>query len=113
MAWCANLEDITLRRANTKFRLHGHNITARPCCGHPRTRRQYPLGSSWAETEGRGRTVDEWKIKPEHFDNHFLDGLVGCAVGASMQGVALPGMKVKTAPKKQRVRLSDIRRSKM
>jgi hypothetical protein len=42
------------------------------------------------KTEGRGRTVDEWKLKPEHFDNHWFDCLVGCAVLGSMQGCALP-----------------------
>ena len=40
-------------------------------------------------TSAQGRTVDEWKIKPEHFDNHWLDGLTGCAVAASLQGVQL------------------------
>ncbi len=45
------------------------------------------------KTEGRGRTVDEWKIRPGNPDNHWLDCLVGCAVGASMQGVALEGME--------------------
>lgn len=42
-------------------------------------------------TQGRGRTVDEWKMRPEHPDNHWLDCLVGCAVGASMQGASLLG----------------------
>jgi hypothetical protein len=41
------------------------------------------------KTEGRGRTVDEWKLRPERNDNHWFDGLVGCAVGASMEGVTL------------------------
>ena len=43
------------------------------------------------KTEGRGRTVDEWKLRPERGDNHWFDCLVGCAVGASMQGVVLNG----------------------
>ena len=30
------------------------------------------------KTEGRGRTVDEWKLRPERGDNHWFDGLVGC-----------------------------------
>jgi phage terminase large subunit GpA-like protein len=42
-------------------------------------------------TEGRGRKVDEWKLRPESSDNHWLDCLVGCAVAASMQGAVLPG----------------------
>ena len=69
---------------------------------------EYPV-----RTEGRGRTVDEWKLKPEQFDNHFLDGMVGCAVGASMQGVVLAGMEVKVVQKRSKMRLSDIRRSRM
>ena len=42
-------------------------------------------------TEGRGRTVDEWKLRVEGLDNHWLDGLVGCAVAASMEGAVLFG----------------------
>jgi hypothetical protein len=34
------------------------------------------------KTEGRGRVVDEWKLRPEASDNHWLDCLVGCAVAA-------------------------------
>jgi hypothetical protein len=41
------------------------------------------------KTIGRGRTVDEWKQRPERPDNHWFDCLVGCAVGASIQGAAL------------------------
>ena len=64
------------------------------------------------KTEGRGRTVDEWKIRPEQFDNHWLDCLVGCAVAASMQGVVLPGTDAKGVVKRERVKLSDIQRGK-
>ena len=64
------------------------------------------------QTQGRGRTVDEWKIRPEQFDNHWLDCLVGCAVAASMQGVVLPGTDVKAAPKRERIRLSDLQRGR-
>lgn len=40
-------------------------------------------------TEGRGRTVDEWSIRPSTSDNHWWDCLVGCAVAASEQGCAI------------------------
>lgn len=60
-------------------------------------------------TEGRGRTVDEWKYKPLRQDNHFFDCIVGCAVGASIQGAALPGAR-KTGPNRERIKLSDIKR---
>ncbi|GAB5517401.1 MAG: hypothetical protein Rhob2KO_51260 [Rhodopirellula baltica] len=43
------------------------------------------------KTEGRGRTVDEWKARPEQPDNHWLDCLVGTAVAASIQGAVLFG----------------------
>lgn len=42
-------------------------------------------------TMGRGRTVEEWKVRPGQPDNHWLDCLVGCAVGASLEGVSLLG----------------------
>lgn len=41
-------------------------------------------------TAGRGRVVDEWKLRPDRSDNHWLDCLVGCAVLASMTGSAIP-----------------------
>jgi hypothetical protein len=48
-------------------------------------------------TFGRGREVDEWKQKPDRPDNHWLDCLVGCAVGASMLGVSVEGGKQATS----------------
>lgn len=42
-------------------------------------------------TSARGRTVDEWKEKPSHPDNHWFDCLVGCAVAASIGGSATHG----------------------
>jgi hypothetical protein len=41
------------------------------------------------KTVGLGREVDEWKLRPDKSDNHWLDCLAGCAVGASMQGSTL------------------------
>ena len=60
------------------------------------------------KTEGRGRTVDEWKMRPAAVDNHWLDCLVGCAVAASIQGVILPGTDIKAAPRRSRLRLSEL-----
>lgn len=59
------------------------------------------------KTEGRGRTVDEWKIRPQRFDNHWLDCLAGCAVAASMQGSAL-AEHLNFIPKKAKLRLSEV-----
>jgi hypothetical protein len=64
------------------------------------------------KTEGRGRTVDEWKLRLDGIDNHWLDGLVGAAVAASMEGVTLFGTDLRPSPAKQRVKLSELRRSR-
>jgi hypothetical protein len=58
------------------------------------------------KTQGRGRTVDEWKLRVDGIDNHWLDALVGSAVGAAMQGAVLFGTQPKRAPRK-RVRMSE------
>ena len=63
-------------------------------------------------TEARGRTVDEWRLRQPGLDNHWLDGLVGCAVAASMQGAVLFGTDQKAPGAAPRVRLSDLRRAK-
>ncbi|NLS95466.1 MAG: hypothetical protein GXX96_25310 [Planctomycetaceae bacterium] len=60
------------------------------------------------KTEGRGRTVDEWKMRPSVTDNHWFDCLVGCAVAASMQGVVLPGTDVKPLGRRPRLKLSEL-----
>jgi phage terminase large subunit GpA-like protein len=64
------------------------------------------------KTTGRGRTVDEWKQRPEREDNHWLDCLVGCAVAASMQGVVLPGTEGPAPVKKERVSFAQLQRKK-
>lgn len=59
------------------------------------------------KTQGRGRTVDEWKLKPQSHDNHFLDCVAGCAVCGSMLGATLPELgTVRPAPR-ARIKLSD------
>lgn len=64
------------------------------------------------KTEGRGRKVDEWKIRPDASENHWLDCLVGCAVAASMQGVVLPGTAVGPAVKRPRLKLSQLQEAR-
>lgn len=54
------------------------------------------------QTQGRGRMVDEWKLRPNRPDNHYLDCLVGCCVAASMQGVSLDVQREQ--PRKRRRR---------
>jgi hypothetical protein len=59
-------------------------------------------------TEGRGRTVDEWKLRVEGLDNHWLDCLVGCAVAASMEGAVLFGTDTKVVAR-PRLKLSALK----
>jgi len=65
------------------------------------------------KTQGRGRTVDEWKLKPEHNDNHWLDCLAGCAVCGSMLGATMPefGTPMPLKRRGQPVKLSSIKRN--
>jgi hypothetical protein len=60
-------------------------------------------------TEARGRTVDEWKLRPEHMDNHWFDGVVGCAVAASIQGIELSKTTFGPA-RKARLQLSQLQK---
>lgn len=55
---------------------HEHQLIADHFCSEFRTR-----------TEGRGRTVDEWQIKPGLTDNHLFDCMVGACVIANVQGL--------------------------
>lgn len=63
------------------------------------------------KTEGRGRTVDEWKLRLAGADNHWLDCLVGAAVAASMQGAVLFGTESRK-PKRQKMSFSEMQREK-
>ncbi|MEX0715970.1 MAG: terminase gpA endonuclease subunit, partial [Planctomycetaceae bacterium] len=64
----------------------------------------------FVKTEGRGRTVDEWKQRPEQPDNHWLDCLVGCAVAASIQGANLDAMGTPARPQRTRMTLQELAR---
>jgi hypothetical protein len=59
-------------------------------------------------TEGQGRTVHEWKARPSKQDNHWLDCLVGCAVGASMQGCVTAEMSVRPKRNVKRTKFSQV-----
>ena len=45
------------------------------------------------KTVANGRTVDEWKSRANNPDNHWLDCLVGAAVGASICGAELSALQ--------------------
>lgn len=57
-------------------------------------------------TEGRGRTVDEWKPRVEGRDNHLLDCMVGAAIAASMLGCQVYGTQASKPERKKRRRIS-------
>ena len=65
-------------------------------------------------TAGRGRVVDEWKLRPDRSDNHWLDCLAGCAVCGSMLGATMPefGTAVPLKRRSAPIRLSDIAAAK-
>ena len=60
----------------------------------------------------KGRTVEEWSERPGRPDNHFLDCLVGCAVGASMQGATLAGSNGFKPARRKRVSFAEIQRQR-
>ena len=63
------------------------------------------------KTEGRGRTVDEWKQRPERGDNHWFDCLVGAAVAASIQGSVLAGTGGSIgSTKRERISFAELQR---
>jgi hypothetical protein len=61
------------------------------------------------ETQGRGRTVNEFKKRPGRSDNHWWDDLVGAAMAASIEGCAVPGTPGKR-PAAQRYSISELKR---
>ncbi len=56
---------------------------------------------TWVRTEGHGRQVHEWKLRPNAPDNHWFDCAVGCAVAASMCGAKTAGQNVATQERKK------------
>ena len=62
------------------------------------------------KTMARERIVDEWKLRANRPDNHWLDCIVGCAVGASIQGANLEGMQPVRRSQRKAVKLSALQR---
>jgi hypothetical protein len=52
--------------------------------------------------------VDEWKLRPAASDNHWLDGVVGCAVAASIQGATLQGLPTTRVRPRRKVTLAEL-----
>jgi Phage terminase large subunit (GpA) len=49
-----------------------------------------------------GDVFDKWGMKPTYSDNHLLDCLVGCAVGANIQGVQFAAHRVEAPTEPER-----------
>ncbi|HBJ37542.1 MAG TPA: hypothetical protein DDZ51_22860 [Planctomycetaceae bacterium] len=62
----------------------------------------------FVRTECRSRTVDEWKARHKHPNNHWIDCLIGYAVGASMQIALLFGTDLPSAPNRERISFKDL-----
>lgn len=60
-------------------------------------------------TQGRGRRVDVWRVRPNRDDNHWFDCLTGTAVAASMLGCRLLG---EGQPEVKHIKWSEIARAK-
>jgi len=61
----------------------------------------------YVRTEGRGRKVDEWKMKAGTTENHWWDAIVGCAVAASTLGCT-PTTRPVGAQKKRKKRKAAV-----
>jgi hypothetical protein len=64
------------------------------------------------KTEARGRSVDEWKQRPEQPDNHWFDCLVGSGVAASMQGAILFGTEATLDISRKRMSFKELQQTR-
>jgi len=64
------------------------------------------------KTEGRGRTVMEWKIKATRPDNDWFDCMAGCCVAASIQGVSLAQTSGPRRVVQAPVKLSELQKTR-
>ncbi len=65
------------------------------------------------KTLANGRTVDEWKVRVNNPDNHWLDCLVGCAVGASICGAELLAFQQAEKQSRQRVSFAELQKRRL
>lgn len=62
------------------------------------------------EVTARGRTIEEWKLRPGRTENHWLDCLVGAAVAASMDGITLDQSSPVASRQNKPIKFSDLQR---
>jgi hypothetical protein len=61
-------------------------------------------------TQAKGRTVDEWYPLPGNPDNHWFDGLVGCAAAASLRGIELGPAGGAALLERKKISLAELQR---
>ena len=59
------------------------------------------------QTEGRGRRVDEWKLKRAGLDNHLLDCVVGAGVAGAIRGATLGDQLTPGTPRRKRIKHAE------
>ncbi len=60
-------------------------------------------------TTGRGRTLEEWSVRPGRNENHFWDCAVGCCVAASVQGLIWnPGGMPMPVRKRKKIDIEEL-----
>ena len=68
------------------------------------------MGEFKVATNGRGRDVEEWRLKPGKPDNHLLDGLYMAMIGASMCGAGVINPKAFNGGRKAPVSFSEMQK---
>lgn len=88
---------------------HGVFLWGKSASVHAMLAEHCAAETSEPKTTRLGDTFDKWIQRPHRPDNHLWDCLVGCAVGASVQGLTFQadGSVSQPAQAKQRVKLSD------
>lgn len=108
--WCANswktfLQErwVTPAGGNGCLSLCGNSSLEHRLFAQHQTAEFATKGERW------GRTFIEWKVKPAAPDNHWLDALAMCFVGASTLGVKLMESPI-TSGRKQRMSLEEMQK---
>ena len=74
---------------------------------------EHMTNETYAVTEGHGRRVVDWRIKPAKPDQHWFDCMVYCTVAANEQGISLMPEPSKPRKKESRYQsVADRRRKK-
>lgn len=110
-AWKSFLSEAMLAAngSASAFHLPGTKIAEHPLL------KRHLLSEYRVPTYGQGRRVEEWKMRPNQRENHWLDCIVGCAVAASVQGVAFSasGLPVEKPEPPKPIKLSDMQRQRV